>query len=206
MIDPVLFLAFIPAALALNLTPGADMMFCFAQGVQSGPRAALAASAGISAGSLVHVVLAGLGLGALVTAFPWLFGAIRWLGAAYLVWLAWKTWHSPLIGAAGVARGSPRAFRDGLIVNLSNPKVILFILALVPQFIDPARPVLPQFLACGAVLAVGGFVINGLVGVFSGRIGALLLRSPRAETGLRLASSGIFAGLAARIGWEALRP
>ena len=206
MIDPVLFLAFIPAALALNLTPGADMMFCFAQGVRSGPRAALAASAGISAGSLVHVVLAGLGLGALVTAFPWLFGAIRWLGAAYLAWLAWKTWHTPLVGPAGVARGSSRAFRDGLIVNLSNPKVILFILALLPQFVDPALPVLPQFLACGAVLAVGGFVINGLVGVFSGRIGALLLHSPRAEKGLRFASSGIFAGLAARIGWEALRP
>lgn len=205
MIDPILFLAFIPAALALNLTPGADMMFCFAQGVRSGPRAALAASAGISAGSLVHVVLAGLGLGALVAAFPWLFGTIRWVGAAYLAWLAWKTWHTPLVGAEAVARGSSRAFRDGLIVNLSNPKVILFILALVPQFIDPALPVLPQFLACGAVLAVGGFVINGLVGVFSGRIGALLLHSPRAERGMRAASSGIFAALAARIGWEALR-
>ena len=204
MIDPILFLAFIPAALALNLTPGADMMFCFAQGVRSGPRAALAASAGISAGSLVHVLLAGLGLGALVAAFPSLFGAIRWVGAAYLLWLAWKTWRTPLM-AAGPVKASSRAFRDGLIVNLSNPKVILFILALLPQFIDPARPVLPQFLACGAVLAVGGFIINGLVGVFSGRIGRALLHSPRAETGLRAASSGIFAALAARIGWEALR-
>jgi threonine/homoserine/homoserine lactone efflux protein len=204
VIDPVLFLAFIPAALALNLTPGADMMFCFAQGVRSGPRAAVAASAGISAGVLVHVLLAGLGLGALVVAFPWLFGAIRWVGAAYLAWLAWKTWTTPL-AAEGLVRASSRAFRDGLVVNLSNPKVILFILALVPQFIDPARPVLPQFLACGAVLAVGGFVINGLVGVFSGRIGRALLQAPSAERGLRTATSCIFAALAARIGWEALR-
>lgn len=205
MIDPILLLAFIPAALALNLTPGADMMFCFAQGIRSGPRAAIAASAGISAGAVVHVLLAGLGLGALVAAFPWLFGAIRWIGAGYLLWLAWKTLRTPLVAEAGPLPSSSRAFRDGLVVNLSNPKVILFILALVPQFIDPARPVLPQFLACGAVLAAGGFVINGLVGVFSGRIGRMLLRSPRTERGLRTATSTIFAALAARIGWEALR-
>ena len=109
MIDPVLFLAFVPAALALNLTPGADMMFCFAQGMKGGPRAAIAASAGISRRSMVHVLLAGLGLGALVAAFPWLFGAIRWVGAAYLAWLAWKTFRTPLV----VAEAPPPADRRG---------------------------------------------------------------------------------------------
>lgn len=205
MIDPILFLAFLPAALALNLTPGADMMFCFAQGARSGPRAAIAASAGISMGLMVHVLLAGLGLGALVAAFPWVFGAIRWAGAAYLLWLAWTTWRTPLGAAGGPPRSSARAFRDGLVVNLSNPKVILFILALVPQFIDPLRPVLVQFLAYGGVMAVGGFVVNALVGAFSARIGRVLLQSPRAERGLRIVTSGIFAALAARIGWEAAR-
>lgn len=205
MIDPILFLAFLPAALALNLTPGADMMFCFAQGARSGPRAAIAASGGISLGLMVHVLLAGLGLGALVAAFPWVFGAIRWAGAAYLVWLAWTTWHSPLTGEGGKVLSSSRAFRDGLIVNLSNPKVILFILALVPQFIDPARPVLVQFLIYGGVMASGGFIVNALVGAFSARLGRVLLHSPRAERGLRIATSGIFAALAARIGWEAAR-
>lgn len=205
MIDPILFLAFLPAALALNLTPGADMMFCFAQGARSGPRAAIAASAGISVGLMVHVLLAGLGLGALVAAFPWVFGAIRWAGAAYLLWLAWTTWHTPHGAAGGPPRSSVRAFRDGLVVNLSNPKVILFILALVPQFIDPLRPVLVQFLAYGGVMAVGGFIVNALVGAFSARIGSVMLQSPRAERGLRIVTSGIFAALAARIGWEAAR-
>jgi len=205
MIDPILFLAFLPAALALNLTPGADMMFCFAQGVRSGPREAIAASAGISVGLMVHVALAGIGLGALLAAFPWVFGAIRWIGAAYLVWLAWRTWHTPLTGTGSPPRAASRAFRDGLVVNLSNPKVILFILALLPQFIDPARPVLAQFMICGAVLALGGFVVNALVGAFSARIGQVLLQSPRAERGLRRATSGLFAALAARIGWEAAR-
>lgn len=204
MIDPVLLLAFIPAALALNLTPGADMMFCLSQGMAAGPRAAVAASAGISAGVLCHVALAGLGLGAAVEAFPWLFGAIRWVGAAYLLWLAWRTLRTPLSGRI-VPRRASRAFRDGLVVNLSNPKVILFVLAFVPQFVDPARPVLPQFLVFGAVLATGGFVVNALVGIFSGRLGGALRRNPGVERGLRAASSAIFAALAARIGWEAVR-
>jgi len=204
MIDPLMFLTFLPAALALNLTPGPDMLFCFAQGARGGPRAALAASAGISTGVMVHVLLAGLGLGALVAAFPQLFGAVRWAGAAYLLWIAWQTWNTPLV--TDTPRPVRRGFRDGLIVNLSNPKVILFILALVPQFVTPELPVLPQFVIYGMVMALGGFVINGAVGAFSGRLGALLLRSPGAERGLRRVTAGVFAALAARIGWEALTP
>lgn len=204
MIDPVVFVAFLPAALALNLTPGADMVFCLGQGMAGGARAAVAASAGISAGVLVHVALAGLGLGALVAALPWLFDAIRWAGAGYLLWLAWRTLRTP-VRAAGLPRGARRAFRAGMLVNLSNPKVILFVLAFVPQFVDPTRAVLPQFLVLGAVLAAGGFVINALVGVFSGRIGGAVLGNRRTERGLRIASAGIFAALAARIGWEGLR-
>ena len=206
MIDPVLLLAFLPVALALNLTPGADMMFCLAQGLRGGAWPAVAASAGISAGVLVHVALAGLGLGALVQGFPWLFGAIRWIGAAYLLWLAWRTLRTPVtIGEVPVARPS-RAFRDGLVVNLSNPKVILFILALVPQFVSPAAPVLPQFLIFGLVLALGGFVVNGLVGLFAGGIGRRFLAAPRVERGLRYGSATIFGALALRLGWEAARP
>ena len=75
--DAWVLLAFIPAALALNMTPGADMMFCFAQGLRGGARPAWAASLGISTGAMVHVTLAGLGLGALVAASPWVFGALR---------------------------------------------------------------------------------------------------------------------------------
>ena len=205
MIDPVLFLAFVPVALALNLTPGADMMFCLAQGMKGGPRPAIAASAGISAGVMIHVLMAGLGLGALVAVFPGVFGAIRWIGAGYLAWLAWKTFRTPLAVAGAPPTRTARAFRDGLIVNLANPKVILFVLALLPQFVDPARPVLPQFLACGAVIAAGGFVVNALVGVFSGGLGRRFLRNPRTERGMRLATGSIFAALAGRIGWEAAK-
>jgi len=205
MIESVSLLAFIPAALALNLTPGADMMFCLAQGARGGPRPALAASAGISAGAMVHVTAAGLGLGAVIARAPWAFDAIRWVGVAYLIWLAWRTLTSPIGGGDRPAVRASRAFRDGLIVNLTNPKVILFILAFVPQFVDPARAVMPQFLVFGAVLALGGFVINGAVGVFSGGLGRALARSARAERGLRYVTATVFGALALRLVLEGRR-
>ncbi len=205
MIDPIVLLAFLPAALALNFTPGADMMFCLAQGARGGARPALAASAGISAGAMVHVTAAGLGLGALIAALPWAFDAIRWIGVGYLLWLAWRTLRTPIGATDRPAVRPARAFRDGLIVNLTNPKVILFILAFVPQFVDADAPVLPQFLIFGAVLALGGFVINGLVGVFSGSLGRALARDARVERVLRAVTATVFGGLALRLALEGRR-
>ncbi|WP_172300383.1 LysE family transporter [Pseudoruegeria sp. HB172150] len=197
MIDPIVLLAFIPAALALNFTPGADMMFCLGQGLRHGPRAAWAASAGISTGSMIHVTLAGLGLGAVVAHSPWLFDVIRWAGVAYLLWLAVQALRAGPMKAK--PQGSTHAYREGLMVNLTNPKVILFVLAFIPQFVDPARAVLPQFLAYGAVLATGGFFINGLVGLFAGGIGKRLASSPGFSKGLGWVSAGIFSALAVRL-------
>ena len=202
MIDPITLLTFVPAALALNLTPGADMMFCLGQGLRSGRRSALAASAGISAGGMVHVALAGLGLGAVVNTMPGLFDVIRWLGVTYLLYLAWGALQAP---ARAAQPGQPpvpasRAFRAGFWVNLTNPKVILFVLAFVPQFVVPeAGPVLGQFLIYGLVLALGGFVINGLVGVFGSAAGRFLAPTSRAGLWLGRISAGIFAGLALRL-------
>lgn len=199
MIDPIILLTFIPAALALNLTPGVDMMFCLGQGLRSGPRAAIAGSAGISLGSMVHATLAGVGLGAVVTAVPWVFDVIRWIGVGYLLWLAYGAFRGG-IGTAKAPQTAPgRAFRDGLLVNLLNPKVILFALAFVPQFIDPAGWILGQYLIFGAILGIGGFFINGLVGVFSSSIGRRLTGSPRAARLLGYASGGVFTALAIRL-------
>lgn len=198
MVDPLTVLAFIPAALALNLTPGADMLFCLGQGLRSGPRAAVAASAGVALGGMVHVTLAGLGLGALIAALPWAFDVIRWIGVAYLLYLAVQVLRSAdTRGKAGPGMGVMRAFRTGFVVNLTNPKVILFVLAFVPQFVVPeAGSVLLQFLAFGFVLALGGLMINGAVGVFAGGIGRRMAQGGRA---LNWITSGIFAALAARL-------
>ena len=200
IVDPLTLVAFVPAALALNLTPGADMMFCLAQGMRGGPRPAAAASAGISAGSMLNVALAGAGLGALVASMPHLFDAIRWAGVAYLLWLAVRTLRSPLGQADAPAVRPARAFRDGFLVNISNPKVILFILAFIPQFVDPAQgSVLGQFLVLGSVIALGGFVINAAVGWGAGGIGRVLARDRLIERGLLWASASLFRPLAARL-------
>lgn len=203
IVDPLALAAFVPAALALNLTPGADMMFCLAQGMRGGPRPAVAASAGVSAGSMVNVALAGLGLGALVAAMPQVFEAIRWAGVGYLLWLAVRTLRAPL-GASAVGAVHPaRAFRDGFLVNISNPKVILFILAFLPQFVDPARgQVLAQFLILGSIIALGGFAVNAAVGLGAGGIGRVLARDRRVERGLRWVSASVFGLLAARLAWD----
>ncbi len=200
MIDTVTLLAFVPAALALNFTPGADMMFCFGQGLRSGARPAIAASAGISLGAMIHVLLAGLGLGAAVATMPWLFDVIRWLGVAYLLYLAWGAIRNGAVAGDAPAKPAKFAFRDGLVVNLTNPKVILFVLAFIPQFVDPAQgAILQQFLIFGAIIALGGFAVNGLVGIFAGGAGRVLTSNPRASRIMGWVTGGIFTALAVRL-------
>jgi len=200
MIDLLTLAAFLPAAIALNLTPGADMMFVLAQGLKGGRGPAMAANAGIAAGCLVNAAAAGAGLGALVAALPGAFEVIRWAGVAYLLWLAVATLRA---GGPGRSKAPPltpaRAFRQALVVNVSNPKVILFILAFLPQFVDPTRAVFPQFLALGTVLAAGGLAINGAVGLGAGTLGLALTRSARLARALSWITAGIFCTLAARL-------
>ena len=167
MIEPSTLAVFVPVALALNLTPGADMLMCAGQGMRSA-RAGLLASLGVSAGGLVQALAAGLGLAALLAATPWAFEAVRWAGVAYLAWLAVAALRGGRPGGAPPAPAS--AFRAGLTVTLLNPKTGLFMLALVPQFVNPAAPVLPQFLAFGAILSLGGLIVNGTVGTLAARI------------------------------------
>ena len=178
MIDTNQLLVFVPAALALNLTPGNDMMFCLGQGLRYGPRAGVAASVGIATGSLIQCLLAAFGLAALLATLPLAFDLIRWAGICYLLWLGWQTIRRPSINpqTSTVESGTLfRAWRQGVIVNLLNPKIAIFVLAFIPQFVDPARgsPVI-QFLLLGAILNVGGTLINALVGGFSGSIGKTL--------------------------------
>ncbi len=205
LIDTQTLLIFMPAALALNLMPGADMLFCLGRGMRNGPRAGIGASLGIATGSLIHSLLAGLGLAALIATNPALFEVLRWAGIAYLVWLAIQALRSTgeLTPQGASAGGAWLGWRDGILVNLLNPKVAIFILAFVPQFVDPARgsPFL-QFLVFGVLLNVCGTPINCLVGAFSGSLGRWLTRSRRAAQALQYLSSIIFLGLAARLAFD----
>ncbi len=193
--------AYIPAALALNLLPGSDMTFCLAQGLRGGPRAGIAAAAGVALGCVIAALVAGAGIGLIVAGGAMLADLIRGAGAVYLLWLAWKSWRGDNgEGALPPALPAATAFRDGMIVNLTNPKVLLFILAFVPQFVDfAAGQVLAQFAIFGVIISAGGMLVNGAVGSFAGGLGRSLLNSPKARLYLARGTALIFAALALRL-------
>ncbi|PKR58721.1 LysE family translocator [Thalassospira lohafexi] len=207
MLIPIETLAiFIPTALALNMTPGNDMLFCLGQGIKSGPVAGNAASLGIATGAMIHTLLAGLGLAALVAAHPVALEVLRWLGIAYLVWLAINAFRSGdqnLAPAKTTQSSAFRAWRDGIVVNLLNPKIIVFVLAFIPQFVDASRgSVLVQFLIFGLILNIGGTIINCLVGGFAGKLGVTLSRSKRVARGFQIFTGCVFLGLAAKLAFD----
>ncbi len=196
--DPWTFATFVGASTLLYLTPGADMMFTIASGVAGGPRAGLAAAVGIALGVMVHVTLAAAGLAVLIAANPALLDLIRYAGAAYLAYLAWQAWtdRGHLSKAEG-RRDIWRAFRRGFLTNILNPKVALFILAFLPQFIDPAAgPAWHQIVILGFILGLGGILTDGTYGVLAGVMAERVRRSAGV---MNKVSAVIFGGLAARI-------
>jgi len=196
--EPVTIAAFMGAALLLYLTPGVDMMFTLASGMSGGPKAGLAAAAGISMGVLAHVSMAAAGLAAIILAYPAAYEGIRYVGAAYLAFLAWQSWFAS--GGLDTQKGRAdvwRAFRRGFLTNLLNPKVALFVLAFLPQFTDPAvGPIWQQILWLGLFLGIGGVLSDGAYGVFAGVMADRLRRSSRV---MHKITAIVFGGLAARL-------
>ncbi|WP_298905593.1 LysE family translocator [uncultured Aliiroseovarius sp.] len=201
LMDPWVIATFIGASILLYLTPGADMMFVIASGIAGGPKSGLAATAGVILGVACQVILAAAGLALLIAASPIALDVIRYAGAIYLTWLAWHSWRSS--GAPDTRKGRAdlwRAFRRGLVTNLLNPKVILFILAFLPQFVDPEiGPEWQQILILGIIFAIGGFIADGLIGIFAGLAADKVRKSTHTMNKL---SAVIFGALAARLAWN----
>jgi threonine/homoserine/homoserine lactone efflux protein len=175
--DLATLIPFLIAALTLNLTPGADMTYVIARSAGQGRAAGISSALGIAAGSFLHSVFAAVGLSALVMQSETAFQIIKYAGAAYLLYLAWKAWRS---GSEQAAQAPPpaglgRIFLEGLLTNLLNPKVALFILAFLPLFVDPARgSVASQILFLGLLFNIGGTIVNAIVAGFVGwTVGAL---------------------------------
>jgi threonine/homoserine/homoserine lactone efflux protein len=207
MVDMTLYAAFLVAAFALCVTPGPDMMFIVAMGGRGGPTAGMMAALGVACAMLVHAVAAALGLSALFTTLPTLYHVLRWAGAAYLLYLAVRAFRDRSVpgaegedGAAPGGAGMRRAFWQGAITNLLNPKVILFNVAFLPQFVDPSLGHVPgQLLVLGGTLVVMGLLWDGFVGLLSGRLAGLLRRSARVNRWLNIISGTVFTGLAVRL-------
>jgi len=157
------FLGFVAAGLALNIVPGADMTFIIASAARGGRRDGIVASLGVGAGALVHILAAVLGLSTILAASQTAFDLIKWLGATYLLWLAFSLLRSGKTAGDEVRPASSgwRLFRSAMLVNILNPKVALFFLAFLPQFVDPqaALPAL-QILCLGLWFDAVGTLVN----------------------------------------------
>ena len=195
--------AFAAVALAVSLIPGPAVVAVVSTALRSGFRASLATNAGVLVGDVAFVAAAALGLGAALVASHALFVAVRWAGIAYLAYLGLRALLDPGRGGFGVdERGSdPRAFRLGLVTQLANPKVILFFGALLPQFVDPARPAAPQFALLGATFVVSDLVVFAAYGALAHRARAVL-RSPRAKRVAGRVTGVAMLGAAARLAAE----
>jgi threonine/homoserine/homoserine lactone efflux protein len=200
-VAPEILLPFLLAALVILVAPGPDMAFVVASGVSAGRRGGVLAAVGITAGVSVHVVLAALGTGALLRAVPELAEAIRLAGAAYLAYLAVTTWRAAGSAAAGGSlegsKGLSSIFWRGMVVNLTNPKIILFFTALLTQFVDPERgPVALQFLTLGLILQGAGLAVDAAFGIAAGAVRDIFARRPGLHALLDRVAAGVFAVLA----------
>ncbi len=197
--------AYAAAVLLLVLTPGPDMALFLGRTLSQGRAAGLAALAGTTVGLYVHTALAALGLSALIAASSVAFTALKWAGAAYLVFLAIEALRQgsalgPKTVAVGERPSLSRAFFAGLGVNILNPKIVLFFLTFLPQFVDPADPhaAFRMGVLGGLYGIIGAPVCVGLI-LAAERVAGAFARSRRLARGLDYALAGLFGAFAARL-------
>ena len=197
---------FAASVFVLNATPGVDFLLTLSRTLQRGPRAGAAAALGINAGCVVHALAAAFGLAALLALVPAAFTAIQWAGAAYLIWLgAGMLRRAVRPGAAAIASSPEPApsrwndFRAGLLTNVLNPKVALFFLAFLPQFVPATSPQrTASFLLLGAWFVAQSLLFLLLLVAVAARL-TRLGSSPRLRRGLHAAGGLLFIGLALRL-------
>ena len=201
-VDPHLYLTFLGVMAVMAVTPGPANLFSIANGVQRGPAGALAGVVGMNAATLVWFAAAALGLGALVTAFPAAFRLVSIGGALYVAWLgvqalagAFRTAADP---DAPVVRLGRSALLDGFMVQIANPKIVLFFSAVLPPFMDVARPASPQ-LALFALATVGMDVLSMSAYGLGGAALARRMSQPRFRRGFALATGALLLAASALI-------
>jgi threonine/homoserine/homoserine lactone efflux protein len=195
---------FAAASVALTATPGPDMLLIASRSISQGRAAGFLTFAGIALGTYLHALAAALGLSQLFMAVPTAYEIVRWMGCAYLLYLAWKTIRSE--GARFAPTSSARQLSmtrilgEGLATNLLNPKMALFVLALFPQFVRPeAGSMIAQTLVLATVLNAIGFLVNGSVILLSSRIRKHVTGLARFKKLPQYFLAAVFTGLACRI-------
>jgi threonine/homoserine/homoserine lactone efflux protein len=204
IIAPETFLLFLGAVMILLITPGPNMAFVLTSGAAYGWRGGVVAAAGIGAVDLIFTLVCAFGLAGLLSAYPAAFDAIRWAGAAYLIYLAVNCIRSAgREKASGVIQAEPSRwaiFVRGLASNIANPKAILFFLVFIPQFIDARHgSVFVQFVLLGSALAVIGTLFHGSLGALGAAGAALAGSSAKTKRGLHYLQAAVFLVIAGRL-------
>ncbi len=198
------WLTFFVASWLISVSPGAGAISCMAAGLRYGFRRALWNIVGLILGILFVLGIVAAGLGAILAASSLAFTIIKWLGVAYLVWLGVQQWRAPAFAVSADASenllgATPRELLlRGFLVNATNPKGILFMLAVLPQFIDPARPQAVQYAICGATLACTDFVVMSGYTIFAARVLGVL-RKPHHIRVMNRTFGGLFVAAGAAL-------
>jgi threonine/homoserine/homoserine lactone efflux protein len=202
------YVLFLTAGVLLNMTPGQDTLFILGRSLTGGLRSGIAAAVGIQIGTMCHTLAAALGLSAILATSALAFSIIKLLGAAYLIFLGAKLLvarsAAAPVTAPEAAGADPRsALRQGILTNLLNPKVALFFLAFLPQFIDPAgTSKMLAFLALGATFITTGFLWSLVMAFAAARLQSFFLRNPSARTLIDRLVGSLFLALGVRLAWS----
>jgi threonine/homoserine/homoserine lactone efflux protein len=203
MIEPAKFTLFIAVSWALILAPGPDMLYVITRGITHGRKAGMLSAVGVICGILIHTTAAALGLTLIFQTSALAFTIVKYLGAMYLIYLgikAWKDKNTFHIQAPAFAVSSHRLFWQGVLSNVLNPKIAIFFLAFLPQFVDKgSRQVTFQLIFLGLTFAFLGLIFLLAVGYSSGTIGSWITRRPQYGQILGRVSGGILIGLGLRL-------
>lgn len=206
----VTLIAFGAVALAMALTPGPNMIYLISRSLSQGPQAGLVSLIGVAIGFVIFMVLAAFGITAIFLAVPYAYDTLRLAGAAYLLYLAWQALkpggRSPFQVRELPKDSTRKLILMGLMTNLLNPKAAMMYLALLPQFVDPARgSVLSQSLVLGSLQILVSVTVNGSIAATAGSISNFLARSPRWLMLQRGLMGTVLAGLAVNMLRESRR-
>jgi threonine/homoserine/homoserine lactone efflux protein len=210
MPDISTILGFALVALAMVLTPGPNMVYLISRSICQGRLAGLISLGGVALGFVVYMLLAAFGISAVLFAVPYAYDALRFAGAAYLLWLAWQAvkpgGRSPFEVRALPVDGPRKLFAMGLLTNLLNPKIAMLYLSLLPQFIDPERgSVLVQSLVLGFTQIAISVSVNAMIAVAAGIVAVFLTGRPMWLVVQRWVMGTVLAALAMRMACEARR-
>ncbi|MBE7376684.1 LysE family translocator [Pseudomonas lopnurensis] len=204
--DPLFWLVFFSAALALNISPGPDLFYVLSRTFSGGRRIGMISACGVCSGALVHVLFAALGISAILATSALAFALVKYVGAAYLLYLGIQALRSAGSGAALEIKAGPRtsawrAYRQGVLVDLLNPKAAIFFMAFLPQFVRPEHGAVPlQLLVLGVLVVLVAIVVEcGLV-LLAARATTALRNNRTLSQWLDRVLGSILIGLGVRLG------